>query len=100
MSMRSCSSVSSTLALILGSLVGCGGDDLSRIKLVPVKGTVTYDGKPLAGASLTFTPDSENADSTPGSAVTGPDGNYTAMFYGREGLAPGNYTVAVAKTLL
>lgn len=88
------------LALISCGLVGCGGDETARIKLVPVSGTVTFNGKPLEGAEISFMPDSSNAKSTPGSDVTGPEGNFKAMFRGRSGLAPGKYKVLVSKIFL
>jgi hypothetical protein len=88
------------LALVTCALAGCGGDETARIKLVPVSGTVTLNGKPLEGAEITFTPDPANAKVTPGSDTTGPEGNYKAMFRGRSGLAPGKYKVVVAKVFL
>src|SRR4051794_11871782 len=101
MSRRSIEVLVSILALIPGALAGCGsGDETARIKLVPVSGTVTFNGKPLEGATVTFSPDSSNQDQTPGGDVTGPEGNYKAMFRGRSGLAPGKYHVLVSKTLL
>ncbi len=39
-------------ALVLTSVVGCGG-----IRRVPVSGTVTLDGKPFTGGHLVFSPD-------------------------------------------
>jgi hypothetical protein len=81
-------------------LSGCGGDETSRIKLVPVSGTVTLNGKPLEGAEVTFTPDAGNAKATPGSDVTGPEGNFKVIYRGRSGLAPGKYKVLVSKLFL
>jgi len=85
--------------LILVALVGCGSEE-DRIKLVPVKGTVTQNGEPLAGATITFVPDASNADSTPGVDATGPEGNYMAKFKSRTGLAPGKYRVTVMPPLV
>ncbi len=75
--------------------VGCGGGP----KLVPVKGTITQNGKALEGAQLAFTPDPSNEDSTTGTDITGPEGNYMAMYQQRSGLAPGKYTVLISKTI-
>ncbi len=101
MSMRSASFLFPIMVVISSGLVGCGsGDETDRIELVPVSGTVTHNGKPLEGATLTFAPDASNAESTPGGDVTGPTGNYKAMFRGRSGLAPGKYRVNVTKTIL
>jgi len=66
--------------------------------LVPVSGSVTLDGKPLEGATLSFVPVSGNVVNTPGSDVTGPDGNFTMTYNGRAGLAAGKYKVLVSKT--
>jgi len=101
MFMRSASPLVPVLVVISSGLVGCGsGDETDRIKLVPVSGTVTHNGKPLEGATLTFTPDQSNPEQTPGGDVTGPTGNYKAMYRGRSGLAPGKYRVLVSKTIL
>jgi hypothetical protein len=64
-------------ALALAGLAGCGSAE-SRVKLVPVVGTVTQGGKPLADASLSFIPDQGNAANTPGTASSGPTGYYSA----------------------
>lgn len=75
-------------------LAGCGeGGPV----LVPVSGTVTLNGKPLEGAELTFVPDPTNTQVTPGADVTGPEGNYKAMYQARSGLAVGKYKVIVSK---
>jgi hypothetical protein len=83
--------------LALAGLVGCGYG--GRVKLVPVKGTVTLDGKPLAQASVSFLPNPQNANQTAGGDVTGPKGNFTAIYQGRLGLAPGKYKVLVSPGL-
>ncbi len=36
---------------------GCSGGGSGDVKLAPADGTVTYQGKPLAGATVTFSPD-------------------------------------------
>jgi len=90
-----------SVAVVSVGLIGCGsGDETARIKLVPVSGTVTHNGKPLEGAQITFSPEADNQVATPGGDVTGPQGNYKAMFRGRFGLAPGKYKVLVSKTIL
>ena len=75
--------------LVLLGLIGCGSDE-DRIKIVPVTGKVTKNGKPLAGATITFVPDASNKDSTPGVDATGPEGNYKMKWRNRRGWHPGN----------
>src|SRR5438270_10452973 len=82
-------------SLALTGLVGCGGSDDDNIKLVRVTGTITQNGKPLAGADVSFVPQVGNKDSTPGVDQTGPDGNYMVRYRGRTGVAPGKYQVIV-----
>jgi hypothetical protein len=80
-------------AIALAVAAGCGQGD--GIKLVPVNGTITRAGKPVADASLSFVPDPGNKQSTAGTAVSGPTGYYSVMYQTRSGLAPGNYNVMV-----
>ena len=84
-----------TLALVL---TGCGSEEV-RIALVPVTGTVTLNGKPMADATIRFIPDASNAYSTPGVDATGPEGNYKIRFKSRSGLSPGKYKVMVTPAL-
>ncbi len=86
--------VRTIVPLCLALLAGCGSDE-DNIDLVPVKGTINENGKPLANARVTYTPDPKNAFSTPGVDATGPEGNYLIRFKTRTGLAPGKYRVAV-----
>ena len=80
--------------LALAGLVGCGSGE-SRYKLVPVTGTVTLNGKPVADAVVSFAPQEGNERTTPGVDSTGPSGNYKLMFKGRSGVAPGKYKVTI-----
>ncbi|MBW8885063.1 MAG: carboxypeptidase regulatory-like domain-containing protein [Planctomycetia bacterium] len=57
-------------------IIGCG----SSSKVVPVSGTVTLDGKPLANAHVVFQPEAGKGTVTAGAGsygITGPDGKYT-----------------------
>lgn len=86
-------------ALAAALAAGCGsGDETDYYALTPVGGTVTLDGKPLDGAKVIFTPQG-NVPDTPGSDVTGKEGNYKVMYRGRSGVAKGKYSVLVSKTL-
>ena len=80
--------------LVLVGLIGCGSDEDS-VPLVPVKGTITRNGKPLADAKVSFVPDSTNKFSTPGVDQTGPEGTYLIKWKTRSGLSPGKYKVIV-----
>jgi hypothetical protein len=65
--------------LVLAAALGCSGSKPYRT--AAVSGRVTLDGKPLAGARLTFTPEHTAKDgllSGPEAhGETGADGNYT-----------------------
>ncbi len=82
------------IGLGVSLLAGCGSDGPS---LVPVTGTLTYNGEPMAGAEVSFAPDAGNPVDTPGIDVTGPDGTFSAKYRNRKGLAPGKYKVLVRK---
>lgn len=95
-----------TFRAILASAVLCcagcglGGDETSGYKLYPVKGTITLNSQPVEGAEVTFLPESGNAPNTPGGDLSGPMGNYMAMYRGRTGLAVGKYKVVVKKLVV
>jgi hypothetical protein len=68
-------------------LAGCGSG------LVPAEGIVLLDGKPVAGATITFMP---QAEGRPASARSGPDGRFAASLPGGPpGVSPGDYRVVV-----
>lgn len=76
-------------------LVGCGHDGPS---VVPVSGTVTLDGKPLADVSLSFVPRSPSESSLtagPGSlGKTDAEGRFRlSTVDGRDGAVVGNHIV-------
>jgi hypothetical protein len=78
-------------SLVLGHwsfalLVGCS----SSVKIAPVSGRVTLDGKPLAGVHVSFQPIAKAGDVNPGGgsyAVTDADGKFTLLLV--EGEQPG-----------
>jgi hypothetical protein len=78
------------LTAILIAGLGCAGDN----GLAPVTGKVTYQGKPVAGATILFMGD-ETA--RPATAISGPDGSYSLRTLDAAGAAPGKYTVVVSK---
>ncbi len=72
---------------------GCGAGD-GRPALARVSGTVTYNGKPLAGASIVFDPEQEGIRSA--LSVTDEQGRYTLWTYEPgDGAAVGNHRVAI-----
>jgi hypothetical protein len=83
------------LSLVCLVLCGCGSEGL-----VSVSGTVTMDGKPLAGASIIFQPvNAGGADATWGEAYakTSSDGRYSLsqVLNDKRGVGPGKYRVSI-----
>jgi hypothetical protein len=75
-------------------LVGCNRPNAD---LAAVQGRVFYQGKPLAGGTVVFTPDPERGGSGPlAVAAIQPDGRYTLTTEGRPGAVPGWHRVTVA----
>jgi hypothetical protein len=83
--------ISAVLLLAMGVL-GCGSGS-SGPTLYPVVGTVTYQGKPLAGARITFIPEKEGAIAI---ASTDSSGKFTMKSGGDAGVASGPCKVTVA----
>lgn len=85
-------------ALLTLTLMGCGGNDAHPH--VPVSGTVTLNGEPLADAQVSFQP----TGATPGigaEARTGPDGRYKLTDRrGKPGTEAGAYNVTVSKRVM
>ena len=87
--------------LVLVSLVaaGCGGS--ADGKLAPVKGTVSLDGEPLAGARVEFDPAPEEVvrGKSTGSAsygMTDSSGRYTLQYtHEQQGALIGKHTVRI-----
>jgi hypothetical protein len=76
---------------VLGAGAGCGDS-----RLIKVKGVVTLDGKPVAGAIVMFLP--EGASGQPANGLSGPDGGFTLTTRNTDdGALPGDYRVAVTK---
>ena len=76
--------------LALAMVVGCNkGDGLAR---EAVEGTVTLDGKPIATGLVTFLPDSPEASTQGGGAISG--GKYSIP--AEQGLVPGAYKIVIS----
>lgn len=85
--------IAAPLILMIG---GCGGaSDRDGPKTVPVQGTITLEGQPLADASVTFLL-ADNSGSTVGR--TDSAGRYSlTTFEQGDGAIPGEYGVQVVK---
>jgi hypothetical protein len=84
--------------LALMAISGCGGTRIPDV--VPVKGTVTLDGTPLEGASLTFITSDPKVKS--GVATTDSKGHFEVLTYFDsthilKGVVAGEYKVTVTK---
>jgi hypothetical protein len=80
--------------VLTGALVmaGCGAEEKSL--LVPVRGRVTLDDKPLPRGTVSFRLiDSDIADQPTGRIE--PDGQYVVYTQGRPGAKPGRYAAVV-----
>jgi hypothetical protein len=78
------------LPIAICLFVGCSNDGL-----VPVKGRVQLDGKPIEGAAVLFEPE---GGGVPATGVTDANGDFTLSTSGRgEGAATGMNKVSVAK---
>jgi len=75
--------------LVATFAVGCRED----LNLLPASGTVTYQGKPLEGALVTFLGEGNKL----GSGTTDAAGKYTISTLGKSGATPGKNQVAVTK---
>ncbi|MDR1958088.1 MAG: hypothetical protein LBQ54_03430 [Planctomycetaceae bacterium] len=84
------------VSFVLFSCFGCGK---SGLKTDAVTGTVTFNSKPVAGASVNFTPKGTNGH--PAYAITEKDGTYklqTLLGKPDAGTTPGDYIVTIYKT--
>ena len=76
--------------------VGCSGSGVpGRPPTHPVTGSVSLDGKPVAGATVTLVP---QGGGHPAVAVTGPGGDFRlTTFQAGDGAVAGTYGLAVEK---
>lgn len=77
-------------ALFCSVSLGCGG---SAPKLYPVTGTVSFNDKPVEGASILFSPQGGR----PSMGTTDASGKYTITTLGKPGAPVGTYNVTVSK---
>ena len=89
--------IRATLCIVVSSLgfgiLGCGGD--SGPKMAGVSGTVTFGGKPIAGATVTMHTDGVKAQ--PSLGFTDAAGKFKMTTGGRPGVPVGKAKVGIAK---
>jgi hypothetical protein len=77
------------LAAAALSLSGCGG---AGLKTAPVRGRVTYQGRPVPNGTVAFIPDGGTAST----GEIGPDGSYTLTTVRKgDGAIPGRHKVVI-----
>ena len=84
---------------LMATVVGCGS---SHPPLTIVTGTVTYDGEPLADATVAIMPDGGDGTARPADGITDAEGNFTLVTTFPDGgivdgAAEGAYTLRVVK---
>ncbi|MCZ2344330.1 MAG: phage tail protein [Bacteroidales bacterium] len=78
-------------------LSGCGQPEPDP--MTTVHGTVTFQGQPLAGGLIVFSPDRERSTATRTlAAEIGGDGQYFLITDGLSNVPPGWYHIAIADT--
>lgn len=85
------------LALLAALVTGCGDGRPAPLKVYPVTGTVKFQGKPAAGASVTLIPKDESLpeDLRP-NAITDETGHFDLGTYSDvDGAPEGEYSVTI-----
>ena len=78
-------------------LTGCPGSSDYQVERVPATATINYQGSPVGGATVTFSPEGESGKAAYGE--TDANGKVTlSTFGGEDGAVPGSYKVIVTKT--
>ena len=86
-------------ALVMGTvlLAGCGDDGRPDLDLETVTGTVTLDGTPVEGASVGFTPKTQEGAGLQAFGQTDANGNFTLKTKGQEGAVAALHAVTIVK---
>jgi len=83
------------LAVVMGCM-GCSGDEGPTVPVFPTTGSVVFEGRPAAGAFLTFHPKSPGGQTPPPTATAGTDGAFALTTETKDDGAPaGEYAVTV-----
>jgi hypothetical protein len=78
------------------AVFGCS-PDAPPAATATVRGSVTFQGRPLAGGLVVFAPDREKGNAgKPARATIAPDGTFALAVEGVNAVAPGWYRVALA----
>ncbi|QEG38224.1 carboxypeptidase-like regulatory domain-containing protein [Roseimaritima ulvae] len=94
--MKRCSSFMS-VAVLACAMVGCGGGS-GFPDPAPVEGSVSYKGKPVEGATVTFLAAGDGAGRS-ASGTTDASGKFQlTTFSTNDGALPGEYNVTIAKS--
>ncbi len=80
------------LAISFAAIAGCAVGGIPG--LYPVSGRITYEGKPVSGATISFV---GRGTERPATAISKADGNYDLYTLDSRGAQPGNYNVVVTK---
>lgn len=90
---NSCSPLSLAAALGLLFAAGCGKG--SQLEMIPVRGEVTYQGKPLTRGLVTYMPTKAGAGRTANGPIQ-PDGTFVMTTQKRDdGVVRGEYNIVV-----
>lgn len=83
-------------AVLAIGVMGCGGEgDVERPDTYPISGTVTFNGAPIEGASVSFVP---QGDGRGAAGFTDGAGKYTlTTLAAGDGAVPGQYQVKIVK---
>ncbi|MDR1925686.1 MAG: carboxypeptidase-like regulatory domain-containing protein [Planctomycetaceae bacterium] len=84
--------------LVCVFVFGCGGVKL--VGLVSVRGTVTYNGQPLEGAIVGFSPKNFKSGDRVASGTTNSQGKFELRTIGELGALPNDYLVTVSKKII
>jgi Domain of unknown function (DUF6795) len=84
------------LTVLLSAAAGCDG----RRTPVPVSGTVTLDGQPVEGATVTFHLVSDDKDGRLATGQTDRTGTFRLRTGDEDGVRPGDYKVVIVKSVL
>ena len=77
-------------------LLAAGCSKTERLKVYPVTGTVTYNNKPVEGATVVF--HGAGPDSKPATGITDAEGKFKLTTYDtHDGAAAGKHAVSVTK---